>query len=277
MVILILSFLMNQVIVNIQEWLILYGIKAIAAVAIFILGWLAAKGIRKITRKILLKSKVDNTLVSFTSGLVYIVILAIVVIASLGQLGIETASFIAVIGAAGLAIGLALQGSLSNFAAGVLMILFKPFRAGDYIDTAGTSGVVKEIKIFTTVLTTFDNKKVIVPNNKVMSDNIINHTAHPIRRVDIIAGVSYGDDLDKVKKVLESILAADERILLEPAPIIGVSELGDNSVNLVVRPWVNTPDYWPVYLALHEAIKKGFDAEGISIPFPQRDIHLYNK
>ncbi len=268
---------MNQVVVNVQEWLILYGIKAIAAIAILLLGWLAAKGIRRITRKILLKSKVENTLVSFITGLVYIGILVIVVIASLGQLGIETASFIAVLGAAGLAIGLALQGSLSNFAAGVLMILFKPFKAGDYVEAAGTNGVVKEIKIFTTVLTSLDNKKVIVPNNKIMSDNIINHTANHLRRVDIVVGVSYRDDLDKVKSVLESIIAADERILNDPAPTIGVSELAENSVNLIVRPWVNTPDYWPVFLSLHEGIKKRFDAEGISIPFPQRDIHHYNQ
>jgi small conductance mechanosensitive channel len=268
---------MNQIVVNIQEWLILYGIKAIAAVAILVLGWLAAKVIRRITRRILLNSNVDPTLISFITGLVYIGIIVIIVIASLGQLGIETASFIAVLGAAGLAIGLALQGSLSNFAAGVLMILFKPFKAGDYVEAAGTSGVVKEIKIFTTVLTSLDNKKVIVPNNKIMSDNIINHTANPLRRVDIVVGVSYGDDLDKVKKVLDAILADDDRILMDPAPSIGVSELADNSVNLVVRPWVNTPDYWSVYLALHEAIKKRFDAEGISIPFPQRDIHHYNQ
>jgi len=174
-----------------------------------------------------------------------------------------------------LAIGLALQGSLANFAAGVLMIIFKPFRVGDYIEGGGVAGAVEEIGIFTTELKSPDNRKIIVPNAKMTSDNIVNYTAKEIRRVDIVAGVSYGDDLDQVRKVLESLLAKDERILKDPAPTIGVLELADSSVNIAVRPWVKTSDYWDVFFATQESIKKQFDAAGISIPFPQRDVHLH--
>lgn len=267
--------MIEQGVTRLQDFFILYGLKVVAAIAILIIGWLLAKGIRKITRQLLLKSNVDKTLVSFISSIVYIVVMVIVIISSLGQLGIQTASFIAVIGAAGLAVGLALQGSLANFAAGILMILFKPFRAGDYIEASGVSGVVEEIKIFTTLLISIDNKEIIVPNGKLMSDNIINYTAKEIRRVDIVTGVSYKDDLDKVRKVLESILKSDERILAEPEPVIAVLELAESSVNLVVRPWVKTADYWGVYFFLQENIKKQFDLNGISIPFPQQDVHLF--
>ncbi len=187
----------------------------------------------------------------------------------------QTTSFVAVVGAAGLTIGLALQGSLANFAAGILMIIFKPFKVGDYIEGGGVDGIVEEIGIFTTELKTFDNKKIIVPNAKLTSDNIINYTAREIRRVDIVASVSYSDDLDKVRKVLEDILAADEHVLKEPAPKIAVLELADSSVNFAVRPWVKTSDYWDVFFATQESIKKQFDAAGISIPFPQQDVHLY--
>jgi len=188
---------------------------------------------------------------------------------------VQTTSFVAVVGAAGLTIGLALQGSLANFAAGILMIIFKPFKVGDYIEGGGVDGIVEEIGIFTTELKTFDNKKIIVPNAKLTSDNIINYTAREIRRVDIVASVSYSDDLDKVRKVLEDILAADEHVLKEPAPKIAVLELADSSVNFAVRPWVKTSDYWDVFFATQESIKKQFDAAGISIPFPQQDVHLY--
>lgn len=265
----------EQVIAKLQEWIAQYGLKVVAAIAILIIGWIAAKSIRAILRRMLTKVHVDVALVSFVSSLTYVGLMAFVIIAALGQLGVQTTSFIAVIGAAGLAVGLALQGSLANFAAGVLMIIFKPFKVGDFIEGAGVAGVIEEIGIFTMEMKSPDNKKIIVPNAKMLGDNIVNYTAKEIRRVDIVAGVSYRDDLDKVKKVLADILAKDERILKDPAPTIGVLELADSSVNFAVRPWVKTADYWDVFFATQESIKKRFDSEGICIPFPQQDVHLH--
>ena len=266
---------MEQIIVKLQEWIALYGLKLVAAILILIIGRFAAKGIRVLIRRALQKSRIDDTLVSFVSSLCYVGIMAFVIIAALGQIGVQTASFVAVLAAAGLAVGLALQGSLSNFAAGVLMILFKPFKVGDFIEGGSVTGVVEEIGIFTTELKSPDNKKIIVPNAKMTSDNIVNYTAKDVRRVDIVAGVSYGDDIDKVRKVLEEVLAKDDRILKDPAPTIGVLELADSSVNFAVRPWVKTTDYWNVFFATQENIKKQFDAAGITIPFPQQDVHLH--
>jgi small conductance mechanosensitive channel len=199
-----------------------------------------------------------------------------VIIAAIHQLGIQTASLIALLGAAGLAVGLALQGSLSNFAAGVLIVLFRPYKVGDWIEGGGVSGAVEEVQILTTVLKTGDNKRVIIPNSQIMGTTITNYSANETRRVDLVVGVSYSDDLDKVRKELEGLVAADERILKDPAVTIAVSELADSSVNFVLRPWVNTADYWGVYFDLTEAIKKRFDEVGISIPFPQRDVHIHN-
>jgi len=266
---------MENIIAKLIEFGTLYGLNIVAAVFIIIVGRLFAQGIRKLAKNTMLKAKVDETLVSFTTNVGYVALMAFVIIAALSKLGIQTTSFIAILGAAGLAIGLALQGSLANFAAGVLMIIFKPFKVGDIIEGGGVSGVVEEITIFTTELRSFDNKKIIVPNAKITGDNIINYTAKDCRRVDIVAGVGYGDDLDKVRSVLEDILSGDDRILKDPAPTIGVLELGDSSVNFAVRPWVKTENYWDVFFAMQESIKKRFDAEGISIPFPQQDVHLY--
>lgn len=266
---------MEQVIGKIQEWVALYGLKVIMAAAILVIGRFAAIGIRSLVRRVMTKGRVEKTLVSFITNLAFIAVMAFVIIAALGQLGVQTASFVAVLGAAGLAIGLALQGSLANFAAGILMMIFKPFKVGDYVEAGGTSGAVVAIGIFTTELKSPDNKKVIVPNSKVTGDNITNFTANDKRRVDMVAGVSYSDNLDKVRKVLEGILAEDKRILKNPAPTIGVLELADSSVNFAVRPWVKTADYWDVYFATQEKIKKRFDAEGISIPFPQQDVHVH--
>ena len=260
---------------KLQDLIAFYGLKVIAAIAILIIGRWIAIAVRNLLRRVMRKSAVEETLVSFVSNVAYVALLAFIIIAALGQLGVHTASFVAVIGAAGLAIGLALQGSLANFAAGVLMIIFKPFKVGDYIEGGGTAGTVEEISIFTTVLKSPDNRKIIVPNAKMTGDNIVNYSAKDQRRIDIVAGVSYGDDLDKVRKVLEQILAEDARILRDPAPTIGVLALADSSINFAVRPWVKTGDYWPVYFDTQEKIKKRFDAEGISIPFPQRDVHLY--
>lgn len=266
---------MEQTIVKLQEWIALYGLKLVAAVLILVIGRLAAKGVRALIRRALQKAKVDETLVAFVSSLCYAGIIAFVVIAALGQIGVQTASFVAVLAAAGLAVGLALQGSLSNFAAGVLMILFKPFKVGDFIEGGGVSGTVEEIGIFSTELKSPDNKRIIVPNAKMTGDNIVNYTAKETRRVDIVAGVSYGDDLDKVRKVLEEIMASDERILKDPAPTIAVVELADSCVKFAVRPWAKTSDYWGVLTTTQENIKKQFDAAGISIPFPQQDVYIH--
>ena len=266
---------MEDLIIKLQEFGTLYGLKIVAAALIFIVGRFIALGLRKLLRNILVRNKVDETLIGFVSSLAYVLMMAFVIIAAISKLGIQTTSFIAILGAAGLAIGLALQGSLANFAAGVLMLIFKPFKVGDFIEGGGVSGVVEEIGIFTTELKSPDNKKIIVPNAIITGDKIINYTAKDCRRVDIVAGVSYSDDLDKVRKVLEDILSSDDRVLKDPAPTIGVLELADSSVNFAVRPWVKTADYWNVFFATQESIKKRFDAEGISIPFPQQDVHLY--
>jgi small conductance mechanosensitive channel len=266
---------MQQLVAKLQEWIMLYGLKVVAAIAILILGRLAAVGIRSLVKRALIKSRADQTLIAFVTSVSYIAAMAFVIIAALAQLGVQTASFVAVLGAAGLAVGLALQGSLANFAAGVLMTIFTPFKIGDFIEAGGASGTVEEIGIFTTVLKTPDNKKVIVPNAKATGDNIVNFTANDQRRVDIVAGVSYDEDLDKVRSTLEKILEEDERILKDPAPTIGVLALADSSVNFAVRPWVKKADYWDVFFATQEKIKKRFDAEGVSIPFPQRDVHLF--
>ncbi len=266
---------MEIFIAKVQELAPLYGMKFLAALIIFIVGNYVAKGTRYFLRRMLEKGKVEQTLIAFTVNVTYVAVMAFVVIAALSKLGIQTASFIAVLGAAGLAVGLALQGSLSNFAAGVLMIIFKPFKVGDLIEAGGESGVVEEIGIFVTEIRSPDNKKIIIPNAQVTGGSIINHTAKDTRRVDMVAGVSYNDDLDKVRGVLESILAEDERILKDPAPMIVLLEMADSSVNFGVRPWVKTKDYWNVYFDTQEKIKKRFDKEGISIPFPQQDVHLH--
>ncbi|MCG6908662.1 MAG: mechanosensitive ion channel [Deltaproteobacteria bacterium] len=260
---------------KIWELVSLYGVSIVTALVVFVVGRWVAKGVRKLITRLMKKAQVDPTLVGFTSNIAYIGLLAFVVVAALGQLGIQTTSFIAILGAAGLAVGLALQGSLSNFAAGFLMIIFKPFKVGDYIQGAGQEGTVEKIQIFTTSLVTLDNKTVIVPNAKLTEDNIVNWTAKGTRRVDLVFGIGYGDDIDKARKIIEDVLGRDSRILADPAAQISVSELGDSSVNFVVRPWVKCDDYWGVYMDTTENIKKAFDDGGVNIPFPQRDVHLY--
>ncbi|MCD6328224.1 mechanosensitive ion channel [bacterium] len=264
----------DTVLSTLRQYLTVYGLNVIGAMAILVLGRWAAKIAQKIIKRLMKRGKVDETLIGFVSNLAYITLLAFVVVAALGKLGIQTTSFIALLGAAGLAIGLALQGSLSNFAAGVLMIIFRPFRVGDLIETAGCLGIVESIQIFTTEIQTLDNKLIVIPNAKITSDNIINYTAKETRRVDLVIGVSYADDLSKVKSAIESVLNGDKRILKDPAPTIGVLELADSSVNFAVRPWTKTDDYWGVYFDTLKAIKERFDADGISIPFPQMDVHI---
>lgn len=265
----------NQIAEKVWELITLYGLKVVAAIIIFIVGRWVAKLISRMIRKMMRKADVDQTLRKFVGNMAYITLLLFVVLAALNQLGIQTTSFIAVLGAAGLAIGLALQGSLSNFAAGFLMIIFRPIRVGDYIEGAGTSGTVEEIQIFTTTLITPDNKTVIIPNAALTSDNIVNWTAKGTRRVDLVMGIGYEDDIDKARAIMMDEIAKDDRVLKEPSPQIAVVELADSSVNFVVRPWARASDYWGVYMTLTEAIKKAFDANGISIPYPQRDVHVY--
>lgn len=260
---------------KVYELLTIYGLKVVAAIVIFIVGRWVALGVAKIIKRVMINSKVDETLVSFVRNVSYVALLAFVIIAALNQLGIQTASFIAVLGAAGLAVGLALQGSLGNFAAGVLMIIFKPFKVGDYIEGAGTAGTVEKIEIFTTQLKTPDNKTVIVPNAKMTGDNITNYTVKGTRRVDFVFGIGYGDDIDKARSIIKEIINQDERVMKEPEPMIVLSELADSSVNLTVRAWTTAGDYWPFYFDTTEKVKKQFDTNGISIPFPQRDVHIY--
>jgi small conductance mechanosensitive channel len=252
-----------------------YGMKILGALAVLIIGSWIAKQLRKVVVKLMEKSKVDPTLISFVASLAFVAMQVFVVVAALEKLNVKTTSFVAILGAAGLAVGLALQGSLANFAAGVLMIIFKPFKVGDLVEAGGVLGTVREISIFTTVVDTLDNRKTIVPNAKLTSDNITNYSANDTRRVDLTAGISYADDIDKARAAIQKVLSEVPGILENPAPDIFVSEMADSSVNFAVRPWCRPVDYWGVYFGVTEGIKKCFDAENICIPFPQRDVHLY--
>ncbi|WP_315980379.1 mechanosensitive ion channel domain-containing protein [Aliamphritea spongicola] len=245
------------------------------AAAIFIVGRMVVKALGSLLEKVLRKSRMDDILINFVTSIANILMLLVVVVASLDQLGVDTTSMIALVGAAGLAVGLALQGSLQNFAAGVMLIVFRPFKEGDFVEVAGVSGIVEQITIFNTVMRTADNKEVIVPNGNIYSGVITNYSARDTRRVDMVFGIGYDDDLKKAKAVLEDIINSDSRVLKDPAPVIAVSELADSSVNFVVRPWVNSADYWNVLFETTEAVKLRFDAEGISIPYPQMDVHQY--
>ncbi|MCG8426147.1 MAG: mechanosensitive ion channel [Chromatiales bacterium] len=268
---------MEELTVQLQEMVALYGVKVIAALAIFIVGRWIAKFIKKMLIKAMARSATDETISGFVANVAYIALLAFVIIAALNQLGIATTSFIAVLGAAGLAIGLALQGSLANFASGFLLIVFRPFKVGDFIEGAGVAGIVEQIQIFNTVMRTGDNKVIIIPNAKLGGDNIVNYSTKETRRVDLTVGVGYDDDLSKVKSVLNDIVAKESRALADPEPLVAVAELADSSVNLVVRVWVKSADYWGVTFAMTEAIKVRFDEEGISIPYPQQDVHMYEQ
>ena len=265
----------QHVLTKIWELVTIYGLRIVAAIVILVVGRWVSMGIRNMLKRLMRKSNVDDTVISFSANLAYVALLAFVVLAALGQLGIQTTSFIAVLGAAGLAVGLALQGSLANFAAGFLMIIFRPFRVGDYIEGGGAAGTVENIEIFTTTLKSPDNKTVIIPNAKLTGDNIINWTVKGTRRVDMVFGIGYSDDIDKAKKILADVLAGDDRVLPEPPAQIALSELGDSSVNFIVRPWVKSGDYWAVYFDIMEKVKKAFDENQVSIPFPQRDVHIY--
>ncbi|BDX06750.1 mechanosensitive ion channel family protein [Planctobacterium marinum] len=258
-----------------QEMLVDWGIKIGLALAILIVGKLIAKMVVNLVKKGLTKKGVDAAVVSFAGSIIYVIALLAVLIASMSQLGIDTTSLVAVIGAAGLAIGLALQGSLSNFASGVLIVVLRPFKAGDFVEVGSKMGTVMEIKLFATKLKTPDNKIVIVPNSSITGNAITNFSTQDTRRVDLLIGISYDADIRKAKSVIEEVVAGDERILKDPAWTIAVSELADSSVNIIVRPWVNTADYWPVYWHLIENIKIKLDENDITIPYPQMDVYLH--
>ncbi|WP_415893901.1 mechanosensitive ion channel family protein [Neptuniibacter sp. PT8_73] len=247
------------------------------ALAIFFIGRWVVKQVIKLLERVLRKAKVEDMLVNFVSSIASVALLLFVIVASLNQLGVDTTSLIALLGAAGLAIGLSLQDSLKNFAAGVMLVIFKPFREGDFVEAAGVAGVVEHIQIFNTIMRTGDNREVIIPNGAIYSGVITNYSARDTRRVDMVFGIGYDDDLRKAKEILNEIIAADERILKDPAPVVAVSELADSSVNFVVRPWVNSADYWAVLWDTTETVKLRFDEEGISIPFPQMDVHLHKE
>ncbi len=254
-----------------------YGIKVIGAIIILILGRIAAGIGRKTVKKVLEKTKTDPAVVSFVGSMIYFLILIFAVLAALAKFGIQTASFVAILGAAAFAIGFALQGSLANFAAGVLILVLRPFKVGDYIDGAGVAGTVKDIQLFTTVLATPDNIKIMVPNGKLFGDTIKNFSGFDTRRVDLVIGIGYTSDIQKAYDVLMSLIKEDTRILSDPPTNIAVSELADSSVNFVVRPWVKRSDYWGVKFDLTRKIKEAFDENGIEIPFPQQVVHMLSE
>lgn len=255
---------------EVMQWLINIAF----AIVIVILGRMVVKWIVKIIRKLMVRSDLDPILVNFASSIANAVLLLFVFIAALDQLGVNTTSLIALLGAAGLAIGLALQGSLQNFAAGVMLIVFRPFKLGDFIEAGGVVGVVEQISIFSTVMKTGDNREIIVPNGQIYSGAITNYSAKETRRIDMVFGIGYDDDMLEAKKIMEDILAKHELVLEDPVPAVAVAELADSSVNFNVRPWVNSGDYWGVRSELIEQIKLTFDKKGISIPYPQMDIHM---
>lgn len=259
---------------QIYEILAKYGLKVIGAILILLIGRYAAKLASKLLMRVLTKAKVDATLVPFIDNLAYTAMLVFVAVAALDQVGVQTASFIAVLGAAGLAVGLALQGSLANFASGVLLLIFKPFRVGDFVEIGGVQGTVQAIQIFNTVLNSPNNVRIVVPNGAVTGGSISNYTINGTRRVDLTISVSYEDDLRKARRVIEGVLSTDPRILADPAPVVAVHEMASSSINFVVRPWVKTADYWKVYWDLTEKLKVAIDDNGLTIPFPQQDVHI---
>ena len=261
-------------ITNNQELMISFGIKLVVAIIILIVGKLVARLVSKGVSKILEHKSVDQAVIAFVASLVYGIGVAIVFIIAISHLGFNTSSLVAIVGAAGLAVGLALQGSLSNFASGVLLISFRPFKAGDFVEVGGVAGIVEEILIFSTKLRTGDNKTVIIPNGAITSGTITNYSTKPTRRIDLVIGVSYDANLAEARQVMADVVAADERVLKDPAVTIGVSELADSAVNIVVRPWVKSADYWPTYFDLMENIKVALDKAEIEIPYPQVSLHM---
>ena len=265
---------MGETISVFYDYAVDYGIRLIGAVVVLIVGRFIAVKLTNLTRRFMESRKWDITLSKFLGDLVYVGLIILVVVAALGTLGVETSSFVAILGAVTLAVGFALKDQLSNFGAGALILMFRPFEVGHFIEAGGVSGVVEEIGIFNTKIKTGDNRLIYLPNSSIIGGSITNYSAKDTRRIDLVIGVSYEDDLQKVKQELWNILNNDERILKEPQPTVAVSELADSSVNLIVRPWVRSSDYWPTYFDFLEKIKTRFDEVGISIPYPQMDVHL---
>ncbi|MGJ8640030.1 MAG: mechanosensitive ion channel family protein [Opitutaceae bacterium] len=265
----------DAIVQKLSETITEYGLNVVAAIVIFVVGRMLANFISQRVRKLLEARKVEPSLVGFGTSMVHAALIVIVVITALGRLGIQTTSFVAIVGAAGLAVGLALQGSLSNFAAGVLILIFKPYKVNDYVVAGGAEGIIEEIGIFTTTLVTLDNRTQVLPNAIATGGVIENYSKKGTRRLDLVAGVSYDDDIKKVKQILQEILDNEPRILPEPAPTIGLMEMGDSSINFAFRPWVKVEDYWDLFFELQERIKIRFDEENVTIPFPQRDVHLF--
>ncbi|EKO3938521.1 small-conductance mechanosensitive channel MscS [Vibrio metschnikovii] len=264
----------NSWLTNNSDLFIQYGVNIISAILILFIGNIIVKTIAGSLANVLMKKEMDKAVVDFIQGIVRYTLFIIVLVAALSRIGVQTASVVAIIGAAGLAVGLALQGSLSNFAAGVLIVAFRPFKSGDYIEVAGTAGSVDSIHLFQTILKTPDNKMVVLPNSTVVNGAIVNYSRHATRRVDLLIGVSYKSDLNKTKQVLRDVVERDPRVLKDPAVRVEVHQLGDSSINFIVRPWVESADYWPVYWELTHKIKEALDENGIEIPFPQMDVHL---
>jgi small conductance mechanosensitive channel len=258
----------------IQTFVIPWAIRLAVALAIFIIGKWVAGIITHAVQRVMGKAGMDAMLARFLGNILYAVLLVAVIIAAVDQLGVNTTSLLAVFGAAGLAVGLALQNSLSNFSAGVMLIIFRPFKVGDFIEAAGVNGVVEEVQIFNTLLKTPDNREIIVPNGQIYSGTITNFSARDTRRIDLVFGIGYDHDIKKAKQLIEQIMTADDRILKDPAAAVALGKLADSSVNINVRPWFKSEDYWPVRADLLENVKAAFDANGISIPFPQRDVHM---
>ncbi|MCE9678054.1 mechanosensitive ion channel [Shewanella sp. AS1] len=259
---------------QVPELVMTYGLQVVMALVIFIIGKYFSGVVKRLTSKMLLKRDIDKTVVSFVANLAWAVVFVFTVIATLGQIGVQTASLVAVIGAAGLAVGLALQGSLSNFAAGVLMVIFRPCRVGDYIEAAGIAGTVDEITIFSTKLRSPDNKVIVAPNSAVMNGTITNYSAMETRRLDLVIGVSYDADIRQTKEVLKQVLDNNSHVLKDPAYTVALLELADSSINFVVRPWVKGSEYWPARFEILEEIKLALDAADIGIPYPQMDIYV---
>ncbi len=260
----------QQLVDQVSVW----GLKVIGAIAILIIGRIVAGSARRGLRKVMTTRNVDPSLIGFVASLAYFAIMAFVFIAALAKFGIQTASFVAILGAAGFAVGMALQGTLANFASGVMIMVFRPFKTGDFIDAAGVKGAVKEISIFSTTMATPDNVRIIVPNGKLYGDIIRNFNGYDTRRVDMTMGIAYGASIDKAMEIINGLLAADSRVLADPAPVVAVSELADSSVKIIVRPWTTGADYWDFYFDFHKNCKEAFDAAGIEIPFPQRVVHM---
>jgi small conductance mechanosensitive channel len=257
------------------ELAIVYGLKLLLALATLVVGFWVIKLILKAVKRSMIKGNVDETLRQFLTAIVSIALKVMLVISVISMLGVEMTSFVAVLAAAGFAIGMALSGSLQNFAGGVMIVLFKPFKVGDFIEAQGFMGTVRQIHIFNTILKTPDNRTIIIPNGGLSTGAMTNFSTEPQRRVDFTFGIGYGDDIDKARNVINSLIAAEERILQDPAPFVAVSKLNDSSVDFVVRVWVEAANYWGVFFDMTENVKKAFDKNSISIPFPQTDVHIY--